>query len=210
MEPRQTRSMAASQPAQPPKQEAYAQASNPVSHAPQEQRDPSQQTRHHGDSPATITRSAQSEPSSDEARARLESKRQQEKRQEQKASNVDLEYGIEQQPAEGYIADAVERKGMGTDRAQAGAHAGPVGSAAGPGHPGFGEQRDLASEMDRKRAEHDRVLGERVGQSPAAPDTDVAEREAVRQQKLKQNENVDVKEAVKEATGEPVASPSAK
>lgn len=207
MEPRVTRSMAASQPPQPPKQEAYAQASNPVSHAPQEQRD-SQQTRHRGDPPATITRSPQSQPSNDEARARLESQRQQEKRETQKGSNVDLEYGVEEQPAEGYIADAVERKGMGTKRAQAGAHAGPVGSAAGPGHPGFGEQRDLASEMDRKGAEHDRVLGNRVGQSPAPPDTDVAEREAVRQQKLKQDENVDVKKAVNEATGEPVASPS--
>lgn len=203
MERRQTRSMAASQPAQPPKQEAYAQASNPVSAAPSEQRDPSQQTRHRGDAPATITRSPQSQPSNDEARARLEAQREQEKRQ--KASKVDLEYGIEQQPAEGYIADAVERKGIGMNRAQAGAHASPVGSAAGPGHPGFGEQRDLAEGMDRKRAEHDHVLGERVGQSPSAPDTDVTEREAVRQQKLKQNENVDVKEAVISATGEPVA-----
>lgn len=199
--------MAASLPAQPPKQEAYAQASNPVSHAPKEQRDPSQQTRHHGDSPATITRSSQSQPSSDEARARLGSQRQQEKREAQKASNVDLEYGVEQQPAEGYIADAVERKGTGTNRAQAGAHAGPVGSAAGPGHPGFGEQRDLAAQMDRKRVEHDRVLGERVGQSPSAPEPEVAEREAVRQRKLKQNESVNAREAVKEATGEPVASP---
>lgn len=203
MEPRQTRSMAASQSAQPPKQEAYAQASNPVSHTPQEQRDPSQQTRQRGDAPGTITRSPQSQPSNDEARARLEAQREQENRQTQKASNVDLEHGIEQQPAEGYIADAVKRKGMGMNRAQAGAHAGPVGSSAGPGHPGFGEQRDLAEGMDRKRAEHDRVLGERVGQSPS--DTEVAEREAARQQKLRQDENVNVKEVVKEATGEPVA-----
>lgn len=125
----------------------------------------------------------------------------------QKESNVDVEYGVEQQPAEGYIADAVERKGMGTDRAQAGAHAGPVGSAAGPGHPGFGEQRDLAAQMDRKRAEHDRVVGERVGQSPSTPEPEVAEREAARQLKLKRNESVDAREAVKEATGKPVASP---
>lgn len=206
MEPRQTRSMAASQPAQPPKQAAYEQASNPASHRPQEQRAPTQQTRQHGDSLPSITRTADSNPSSDEVRARLDAQRQQEKRQRQNASNVDLEYGIEQQPAEGYIADSVERKGMGMNRAQAGAHAGPVGSAGGPGHPGFGEQGDLAAGMDQKRKEHDRVLGERVGQSPSAPDNDVAEREAVRQQKLERNENVDAEEAVKKATGEPVVA----
>lgn len=121
----------------------------------------------------------------------------------QNAPDVDLEYGIEQQPAEGYIADAVERKGMSTNRAQAGAHAGPVGSAAGPGHPGFGEQSDFAAGMDQKREEHDRLLDKRVGQSPA-PDNEVAEREAVRQQKLERNENVDTEEAVKRATGEAV------
>lgn len=206
MEPRKTRSMAAAQPAQPPKQEAYAQASNPVSHAPQEQRAPAPQTRQHGDSLASITRSPNSQPSSDEARARLEAQHQQEKREMQKASDVDLEYGVEQQPAEGDIANSVEHKGMSMNRAQAGAHAGPVGSAAGPGHPGFGEERDLAAGMDQKRAEHDRLLGERVGQSPQAPDNDVAVREAVRQRKLEQNENVDAKEAVKEATGEPVVA----
>jgi hypothetical protein len=58
--------------------------------------------------------------------------------------------------------------------------------------------------MDEKRAEHDRILGERVGQSPAPPDHDAAEREAVRQRKLQQNESVDAEEAVKEATGDPV------
>lgn len=205
METRRTRSQAA-QPAQPPKQAAYAQASNPVSHSPSEQRAPEQQTRQHGDAPASITRTANSKPSSDEARARLDEERKQTRQETQNAADVDMEYGVEQQPAEGYIADAVEHKGMGMNRAQAGAHAGPVGSAAGPGHPGFGEQRDLVSDMDQKRAEHDRMLGERVGQSPPAPENDVAEREAVRNRKLEQNANVDAEEAVKEATGEPVVA----
>lgn len=204
MEPRQTRSMAASQPAQPSKQAAYEQASNPVSKAPQEQRAQTTQTRQHGDSLASITRSPDSKPSSEESRARLDAKHQREKREMQNASNVDEQYGVEQQPSEGYIADAVEHKGQGMERAQAGAHAGPVGSGAGPGHPGFGEERDLAAGMDQKRAEHDRMLGEKVGQSPPAPETEVAEREAVRQRKLEQNASVNAGQAVKEATGEPV------
>ncbi|KAJ5591992.1 uncharacterized protein N7459_002361 [Penicillium hispanicum] len=192
------------QPEQPPKQAAYSQASNPVSHTPHEQRASAPQTRHHGDSLASITRrTAESKPSSDDARARLAEEHQQQQTRTQTSPDVDMDYGVEQQPAEGYIADSVQRKGMGTQRAQAGAHAGPVGSAAGPGHPGFGEQGDLAAHMDQKREEHDRLLGDRVGHSPAEPDYDVAEREAVRQRKLKQNENVNVGQAVQEATGSP-------
>ncbi|KAJ5218013.1 uncharacterized protein N7498_000112 [Penicillium cinerascens] len=207
MEPRQTRSRTAqaAQPSQPPKQAAYAQASNPVEHTPQEQRTSGTQTHQYGDAVPSITRGASSKPSSDEARARLEEQHRQEQR-EMRNHAVDLEYGVEEQPSEGYIADSVERKGMGQHRAQAGAHAGPVGSAKGPGHPGFGAQPDLAARMDEKRAEHDRVLGERVGQSPAPPDHEVAEREAVRQRKLQRNENVDAEEAVKKATGDPVVA----
>ena len=190
------------QPAQPPKQAAYSQASNPVSHTPLEQRAQAPQTRQHGDSLASITRrTADSQPSSDAARAQLDKEHQQEQLRKQDSPDVDLEYGVEQQPAEGYIADSVERKGMGMRRAQAGAHAGPVGSAAGPGHPGFGEERDLAANMDQKREEHDRILGDRIGQSPPEPENDVAEREAVRERKLQQDENINVGEAVKEATG---------
>ncbi|KAJ5183873.1 hypothetical protein N7492_001489 [Penicillium capsulatum] len=190
------------QPEQPPKEAAYRQASNPVSQTPQEQRAPARQ---YGDPPAPITRrGADSKPSNDAARARLDEQRNQDSRNLREASNVDLKYGVEQQPAEGYIADSVERKGMGIQRAQAGAHAGPVGSAAVPGHPGFGEQRDLAARMDEKRAQHDRLLGDRIGHSPPEPNYDVAEREAVREQKLKQNENLNVGEAVKQTTGDPV------
>ncbi|KAJ5641267.1 hypothetical protein N7490_005267 [Penicillium lividum] len=188
-------------PAQPPKQAAYTQPLNPVSHIPQEQRAPA---RHHEDAPGVITRGASSKPSSDEARARLNEQHRLEQERMLNSPDVDLEYGVEQQPAEGYIADAVERKGMGMQRAQAGAHAGPVGSAGGPGHPGFGEERDLAAHMGEKRAEHDRILGEKIGQSPLEPEYDVAEREAARERKLRQNEDVDVAGAVREASGNPV------
>ncbi|KAJ5425043.1 hypothetical protein N7465_000113 [Penicillium sp. CMV-2018d] len=191
------------QTSQPPKQAAYAQSSNPVTHTPQEQRatDP---VRHHGDTIGTIKRTAESNPSGDEERARLSAQHQQHERQLHNAPDVDLEYGVEQQPAEGYIADAVQRKGMGMQRAQAGAHAGPVGSAGGPGHPGFGEADDLAANLGTKRVEHDRILGDRVGRSPPEPEGEVAEREAARRRKLEQDEKLDVEGAVKQATGDPV------
>lgn len=194
-----------SQPAQPPKQAAYAQSSNPVSHRPGEQRNPEAPIRHHGD-PPLIKRTVNSNPSSEEARARLEERHRVEQRRMQNAPDVDLEYGVEQQPSEGYIADSVERKGMGLYHAQAGAHAGPVGSSHGPGHSGFGEERNLAADMDRKRVEHDRLLGDEIGRSPPEPEYDVAERETVRQDKLRRDEEVDVEAAVKDATGNSVVA----
>ncbi|KAI9926478.1 hypothetical protein ASPWEDRAFT_693466 [Aspergillus wentii DTO 134E9] len=194
--------MATQQPAQPPKEAAYKQPQNPVTHSPLEQRDISQRQR--GDPvPSIFRRAADSKPSNDENIAHLTERHQREQRTMQAVPDVDLQYGVEQQPSEGNIADAVEHK-KERARAQAGAHAGPVGSASGPGHPGFGEERDLAADMARKREEHDRVLGERVGQSPPEPDGETAEREAVRQRKLKQHQNLDVKSAVHEATGDPV------
>ncbi|EAW19052.1 uncharacterized protein NFIA_090100 [Aspergillus fischeri NRRL 181] len=190
------------QPAQPSKQAAYDQSQNPVTQTPQEQRvQPHQRQR--GDPVSFITRrTADSKPSNDKELARLKQRREQEQKILQAASDVDLEYGVEEQPAEGDIARAVRQK---SERAQAGAHAGPVGSAQGPGNPGFGEERDLAADMGRKREEHDRILGDRVGQSPAEPDGEAAEREALRQRKLKEEENLDVKGAVRAGTGDPVA-----
>lgn len=199
----QTRNQTA-QPAQPPKQAAYEQASNPISQTSSEQRATPPPTRQYGDPTASITRGLSSQPSNDEARARLAAQHREEHAQAQRASDIDIEYGVEQQPAEGYIADSVQRKGMGTQRAQVGAHAGPVGSAAGPGHPGFGEERDLAANMDQKRAEHDRLLGVKAERSPAGPDGYVAEREGARERKLKRNEEVE--EALKENSGTPVVS----
>lgn len=190
------------QPAQPPEQAAYDQPENPVDQTPQEQRAPPHQ-RQRGDPVSSITRrTAESNPSSDEQLENLKQRREQEQKNLQAASDVDLGYGVEHQPAEGDIAQAVRQK---SERAQAGAHAGPVGSAQGPGNPGFGEERDLASDMGRKREEHDRILGDRVGQSPAEPDGEAAEREALRQRKLKEEENLDVKGAVRAGTGDPVA-----
>ncbi|CEJ57647.1 hypothetical protein PMG11_06333 [Penicillium brasilianum] len=196
----QTRSQTR-QPVQPPKEAAYTQASNPVSQTPSEQRAPPP-TRQYGDPTPSITRGPSSNPSNDEALARLQEQHRQEQEQMQKSPDVDLEYGVEQQPAEGYIADTVARKGMGMQRAQDGAHAGPVGSAAGPGHPGFGEERDLAANMEQKKAEHERMLGEKVGRSPAGPDAEVVEREAVRERKLKRNEEVEG--VLKESSETPV------
>ncbi|KOS44506.1 hypothetical protein ACN38_g4563 [Penicillium nordicum] len=200
----QTSSQSKDQPSQPPKQAAYAQPSNPVTHTPQEQRATTEPVRHHGDPIGTIKRTAASKPSSDEERARLSAQHQQHEEQLHNAPDVDLEYGVELQPAEGYIADTVLRKGMGLQRAQAGAHAGPVGSAGGPGHPGFGEADDLAADLGAKRVEHDRILGDRVGRSPPEVEGEVAEREAVRRRKLELDEKLDVEEAVKQATGDPV------
>lgn len=197
----QTRSQT-TQPAQPPKEAAYTQSSNPVSQTPSEQRSPPP-TRQYGDPTTSITRGPSSNPSNDLARARLQAQHGAEQEQIQKSPDVDLEYGVEQQPAEGYIADTVARKGMGMQRAQAGAHAGPVGSASGPGHPGFGEERDLAANMEMKKAEHERMLGEKVDKGPA-PDSEVVEREAVRERKLKRNEEVEG--AIKESSGTPVVS----
>ncbi|EAW14229.1 uncharacterized protein ACLA_072620 [Aspergillus clavatus NRRL 1] len=191
------------QPAQPPKQAAYDQTKNPITQTPQEQRI-SSQPRQRGDPVSSITRrTADSNPSNDEELARVKEKRQREQKNLQAASNVDLEYGVEQQPAEGDIAQAVKHKSERA-RAQAGAHAGPVGNAQGPGSPGFGEERDLAADMGRKREGHDRILGDRVGQSPAEPDGEAAEREALRQRKLKEEKNLDVKGAVHAGTGGPV------
>lgn len=100
------------------------------------------------------------------------------------ASTLDTEYGVEQQPAEGDIARAVQGKSADARaRAQAGAHAGAVGSAEGPGAPGY-EKGEMA-DLDQKREMHDRMLGDRVGQSPAEP-------EEVRSRKLRQDEEVDV------------------
>lgn len=161
-------------------------------------------TRSHGDAPVAITRGADSNPSSDEARTRLTEQRRLEQERMLNSPDVDLEYGVEEQPAEGYIADSVKRKGMGMQRAQAGAHAGPVGSASGPGHPGFGEQSDLAAHMGEKREVHDRILEEKARHNP--PGNDVADREAARQRKLRQNEDLDVAAVVKEASGDPVVA----
>lgn len=195
---------------QPPKQTAYTQPSNPVSQNPQEeQRGQTTQPdyyssssaaasrRQYGDAPTAIHRTAASQPSSDEKLAQLEREHSQAINPEGKRGHIDLEYGIEQQPREGYIASAVQGNTENTPRVQPGAHAGPVGST-----PGY--EQDTAAQMDRKKAEHDRILGEDGGKkSPAyygGESVDV-ERRHVREHKLRMNEELDVQGAVKDATG---------
>jgi hypothetical protein len=189
---------------QPPKQAAYYQSVNPITH------NPFEQTRQRGDpvpnTTSTTRRTANSKPSSDETLASLKADHQREQARKQGAPDVDHEYGVEQQPAEGDIADAVEHKGKRSSaRTQAGAHSGPVGSAFGPGYSGFGEDgdggQDQLRDLRRKREEHDRVLGDRVGQSPPDPADETA---GIRRQKLEMDERLNVKDAVREATGDPV------
>lgn len=188
-----------SQPAQPPKQATYTQPTNPITQPPQET-DPNR-GRSHGDNVPTITRrTAASNPSNPRSLAESAQKRESSQTRLQNV-NVDLEYGVELQPNEGEIANAVEgqSQSQGQARAQAGAHAGPVGAAEGPGHPGFAEERDLVADMPRKRAEHDRVLGEQ-----SLPGSG-GERMLGRQRMMEQRGDIDVKKAVEEGTGDPVA-----
>ena len=183
---------------QPPEQASYYQSNNPVTHNPQEHQ---QSQRHRGDPVPVIShRDANSKPADDER----QQGRQRGKQDAEDAANVDLEYGVEQQPSEGSIAEAVEHKGTRA-RTQAGAHAGPVGSAHGPGYSGFGEEDNEAADLGRKREEHDQVLGDRVGQSPPEPEGEAAEMELVSQQKMKLDDQLDVKDVVHDATGDPVA-----
>lgn len=221
---------------QPSKETAYTQPSNPISRNPQEQRgQPNQpsapdsslmyatsgtgssvRAHEYGEPPQKpIRRTADSNPSSDEKLSQLRQKHEQETSPEGKRGHIDLEYGIEQQPGEGDIAHAVEDNHSETathQRVQPGVHAGAVGTSS----PGF--EQDTAAQMDRKRAEHDRMLGlgrqEEVGAKSPAYYGDVdredkvgggvdAERRQVRQEKLRTDQEVDAKGAVKDATGHP-------
>jgi hypothetical protein len=58
--------------------------------------------------------------------------------------------------------------------------------------------------MDRKRSEHDRVLGETGGKSPAFDESVDAERQRLRERKLRQNKELDVKDSVGRGTGDVV------
>ena len=218
---------------QPSKESAYTQSSNPISRNPQEQRgQPNQpavpdsslmyatsgtgssvRRQEYGEAPQAIHRTADSNPSSDEKLDELRRQHEQETNPEGKRGHIDLEYGIEQQPREGDIAHAVEDNHSDTaphQRVQPGVHAGAVGTST----PGF--EQDTAAQMDRKRAEHDRMLGlgkqeEVEAKSPAYyGDTDKedkvgggagTERRQVGQDKLTTDEEVDVKSAVRDATG---------
>lgn len=210
--------MAPPTPSQPPKESSYTQPDNPISHNPQETE---KSRRHYGDPVPTIVasakRTADSRPSTDESLRRQQQDRTRHQQHMQSAPDVDTEYGVEQQPAEGDIAAAVKGKSeRAQNRMQAGAHAGPVGSAEGPGAPQGGKAGEatgtvtMMSELDRKTEEHEQVLGERVGRSPPAPEPEGTARQvsgveeenaALRREKLKQDREVDVTGAVGGATG---------
>lgn len=151
--------------------------------------------RQYGDAPQAIHRTADSLPSSDEKLQQLEQERRQKQEPEGSRGHIDTEYGVEQAPKEGDIAKAVHGQTGNTPRVQPGAHSGAVGST-----PGY--EQDTAAQMDRKRAEHDRILGEDGGKSPAYyGDDDVdTERRQLRSDKMRRNEEVDVQGAVKDAT----------
>ncbi|KAH8692031.1 hypothetical protein BGW36DRAFT_303494, partial [Talaromyces proteolyticus] len=187
---------------QPPKQSAYTQPSNPVSRNPEERRGQAptdaylSSSSRYGDAPPAIRRTAASKPSSGEKLAQLEEVHRQDIGPDGKRGHIDLEFGVEQQPAEGDIAAAVEGR---PSRVQPGAHAGPVGST-----PGF--EQDTAAQMERKRAEHDRALREGGRESSARYGEEAVDAECrqVRERKLKLDQELDVKGAVKGATGDRV------
>ncbi|KAL4900705.1 hypothetical protein BDW74DRAFT_92177 [Aspergillus multicolor] len=197
-----------SQPSQPPKQSAYIQPSNPVTHNPSESKTTEQRSHQYGTAPATITRGASSTPSNNSSLNSTQKAKDESGKSLHAHSDVDTEYGVEQQPSEGDIAHAVE--GHSRHRIQAGAHAGAVGSPQGPGAPARGEGVSNLQDLDRKAEEHQRILGERVGRSPEPPYDDgmgggeSAEREKVRERKLRQDRELHPKDVVQEATGEPV------
>ncbi|KAB8211175.1 hypothetical protein BDV34DRAFT_106696 [Aspergillus parasiticus] len=196
---------------QPPKATTYTQPKNPISQTPLEQdQQQEQRTRHHGDNVPTITRGLQSRPSNSDALSE-HTQRKQQPRDLHSAANVDTEYGVEQQPAEGDIVARVQGKSTRA-REQAGAHAGPVGSALGPGCPASASAIAAAGdggvlrELGKKREEHDRMLGERVGRSPAEPEglEGGSERDKAWRRKLEREGEVDVGRAVGEGTGSAV------
>lgn len=201
---------------QPPTQATYTQPSNPISQTPVEQLTATASTtRRRGDPPPAIRRTPDSRPSSDVQLARLEREyRLRREREARSGAALDTEYGVELQPSEGDIAAAVEGKNQ-YKRAQAGAHAGPVGSAEGPGFVGQ-QEGNTAAQLDRKREEHDHILGRRAGRSPAFDGSssgeegeekgseDVRERQQLRERKEKEKEELDVKGTVSSSTGNDV------
>lgn len=200
-----------SQPPQPPKEASYNQSTNPVTQSQKEQRtgtdSTTSQSQSQSQSQSTIHRTP-----GDSIPTTSHHTHHKHHDYNDNSAQADPEYGVEQQPAEGDIAAAVESKGRQGRRQQAGAHAGPVGSAAGPGDSGSGEQPDLMSDLDRKSKEHQQRLddkgwkGEGVGREEGSEEGVLAERERLRKQKMQEEEELDVKGAVGKGTGDVVVS----
>ncbi|KAJ0427201.1 hypothetical protein BJY00DRAFT_9863 [Aspergillus carlsbadensis] len=194
------------QPPQPPKESAYTQSSNPVTHNPKEQRDQRTQLSNYGNPVSSITRGAGSKPSTNPTIQNTSQRHDESLNAMRREGDVDLDYGVEQQPNEGAIANAVEgqsRRRVEDEAHRAGAHAGPVGRAQGPGAPAFGEGVTTLENLDEKGEEHKRILGERVGRTP--PLASEEERlEDGRERKLKQDRKLHPADVVGKATGDPV------
>lgn len=185
-------------PYQPPKEAVYNQSENPVTRNSAEQsasqgnqrEDMSQTsavfTHQYGSAPAAIRRSAASKPSAEEVSHPEIQRGVPSSEEPNPRGNIDTEYGVEQQPNEGAIATAVpQNRRQPTARNQAGAHAGPVGSAtSGPGMLA----EDTAAQMERKKSEHDEALKQRKGSS----------NESGTEKESGEERNVDVKETMKE------------
>ncbi|PLN76011.1 hypothetical protein BDW42DRAFT_179611 [Aspergillus taichungensis] len=203
---------------EPPKQAAYNQPSNPVSHTPAEQRilsthqqqqasQPSQflrqggrVTRHAGDidvnaAEATSHHHPSSSSSYPTAAADNTDTNTNIK------NDIDIGYGVEQQPNEEYIAHAVQ--GNTRDHNINNTNDGSPREHL-EGCDGYDEEDDLMAHMGRKRREHDRVLRERVERSSPGIDVQSVEREALRRRKLEEEERLDVVGAVRRGTGSPV------
>ncbi|KAL2817453.1 hypothetical protein BDW59DRAFT_133272 [Aspergillus cavernicola] len=190
------------QPSQPPKESTYTQPSNPITHVPSETTQPRELERKQGDPTPKITRGASSTPSTANMLSDIKTRHQAQLSAMQNRGDVDTDYGVEQQPNEGAIAHAVE--GQSRLRAQAGAHAGAVGTAQGPGAPAYGEGVDTMADLGRKTDEHYRILGDRVGRMPGGSDGNGDVEMTGRERKLKQDRELHPADVVMEVTGDPV------
>lgn len=137
-----------------------------------------------------------------------------------KRTEADHRNAVESPPAEGDVAAAVEGKNQ-QSRAQAGAHAGPVGSAWGPGDPRVADGRDFTDDLPRRAEEHREAIGEgRRGSNPRPghryrnslgrfddrqDSEDLDRREKLREEKLDLDRRIDVSGAVNQGTGNVVA-----
>ncbi|KAL2808571.1 hypothetical protein BJX63DRAFT_27476 [Aspergillus granulosus] len=189
------------QPSQPPKESAYNQSDNPVSHKPTEQRDQRSQPSSYGNPVSSIIRGAGSQPSTNSALQNTAQRHSDSLNAMRREGDVDTDYGVEQQPNEGDIVNAVDcmsRHNIEDWARQPGAHAGPVGRAQGPGAPAFGEGMTTLEDLDEKGQEHKRILGERVGRTPSGPS------EEWREKKLRQDRELHPADIVGETTGDPV------
>ncbi|PLB33248.1 uncharacterized protein BDW47DRAFT_6348 [Aspergillus candidus] len=199
---------------EPPKQAAYNQPSNPVSHTPAEQRilsthqqqpllsqftrQGARVTRHAGDIDVDAAKDTSHHPSSSSSPYPSASSAN---TSPDIKNDINIGYGVEQQPSEGYIAHAVKddsRDNVINNNIKDDSPREHL-----EGCDGYDEEDDLMAHMGRKRREHDRVLRERLEGSSPGTDVGSVEREALRRRKMEE-ERLDVVGAVRRGTGSPV------